>query len=51
MSLSWNTIDEIAQQYGDSFYLMNPTLFEANYQRFLAAFQSEYQNSRIAYSY
>jgi len=51
MSLSWNTIDEIAQQYGDSFYLLNPTLFEANYQRFLAAFQSEYSNSQIAYSY
>ncbi|MEO1883834.1 MAG: hypothetical protein ABGX71_09780 [Methyloprofundus sp.] len=51
MSLSWNTINAIAQQYGDSFYLLTPSRFEANYQRFLAAFQSEYQNSRIAYSY
>lgn len=51
MSLSWNTINDIARQYGDSFYLLDLARFEENYQHFLAAFQSVYTHSQIAYSY
>lgn len=51
MNLSWKKIDAIAEQYGDSFYLLDPARFESNYQCFLTAFQSVYRKSQIAYSY
>lgn len=51
MNLSWKTINSIAQQYGDSFYLLDLKKFQENHQNFLAAFQSVYANSQIAYSY
>ncbi len=38
-------------QNGDAFYLLDLEKFQANYQDFLAAFQTVYAHSQIAYSY
>lgn len=51
MNLSWKKLRHLADTYGDSFYILDPEKFNRNYQNFLAAFQSIYPNSQIAYSY
>lgn len=51
MDLSWQLLNQLAGQYGDSFYLLDLDAFRRNYQEFLSAFRSIYPKSSIAYSY
>lgn len=51
INLSWALLNNLAQRYGDSFYLLDLAQFASNYQEFLAAFRSVYAKSQIAYSY
>jgi diaminopimelate decarboxylase len=51
MILTYRTIRQIAEEYGPSFYILNPRKFRDNYQGLLLAFRSIYPNSYIAYSY
>jgi len=51
MNLSWKKLSNLADSYGDSFYILNLEQFKRNYQNFLNAFQTIYPNSQIAYSY
>ncbi|NOT83799.1 MAG: decarboxylase [Methylococcaceae bacterium] len=51
MHLSWEILNNLAESYGESFYLLDLAKFQQNYRDFLDAFQSVYANSQIAYSY
>jgi diaminopimelate decarboxylase len=51
MNLSWKKLRHLTDTYGDYFYILDLEQFNRNYQNFLAAFQSIYPNSQIAYSY
>lgn len=51
MNFSWADLQALSESYGDSFYLLDLAKFQANYHDFLAAFQTVYANSQIAYSY
>lgn len=51
MNLSWALLNDLAQVYGDSFYLLDLAQFESNYQEFLTAFRSVYPWTQLAYSY
>lgn len=48
---SWEQLEHLSAQYGESFYLLDLSRFQANYQAFLQAFQAVYAKSQIAYSY
>lgn len=49
--LSWRQLCNLAEKYGDSFYLLDVQRFKDNYGQFLASFRSIYPNTNIAYSY
>lgn len=51
MMLNYARLDQISREYGDSFYLLNSSLYEDNYCKMLDAFQKYYPNTHIAYSY
>ncbi|MDO4303795.1 MAG: decarboxylase [Bacillota bacterium] len=51
MELNYKVLDEIAAEYGDSFYIVNSDVFRENYEEMLSAFTEVYPNTRIAYSY
>lgn len=51
MEISWNILQELENQYGDSFYLLDIRSFANNYQEFLACFQAIYPHSNLGYSY
>ena len=51
MSLSWHTVNEMAQEFGASFYLLNLDVFRNNYLDFENAFRNIYPNIQLAYSY
>jgi diaminopimelate decarboxylase len=51
MKLSWELLNDLAAHYGDAFYLVDLTRFQANYEEFLGAFRAIYPRSQIAYSY
>lgn len=51
MELSYNILDELSKEYGDSFYLLNSDIFKKNYKDMLKAFTGIYPKTRIAYSY
>ena len=51
MDLGWNELQELAKEYGDSFYLLDSETFESNYDEFLKAFRTIYPNTHIGYSY
>jgi diaminopimelate decarboxylase len=51
MNLSWDRLNSISADYGDSFFLLDLGRFEQNYREFLTAFRTHYPNSQIAYSY
>jgi diaminopimelate decarboxylase len=42
---------QLAEQYGDSFYLLDSAQFQRNYRELEAAFQAVYPRFHIAYSY
>lgn len=49
--LNYTRLDQISHEYGDSFYLLDSSLYENNYCKMLEAFQKYYPNTHIAYSY
>lgn len=49
--LNYTRLDQISQEFGDSFYLLDSTLYENNYCKMLGAFQKYYTDTHIAYSY
>jgi diaminopimelate decarboxylase len=51
VKISWQSLDELEKNYGDSFYILDIRKFQANYQEFLTSFRSIYSNSNIGYSY
>lgn len=50
-SISWNVLQELTEEYGDAFYLLDEQRFHDNYQQFLSAFRSRYPATCFAYSY
>jgi diaminopimelate decarboxylase len=51
MKISWQTLDELDQQYGSSFFILDLRRFENNYKNFLSEFRSIYPNTNFGYSY
>lgn len=51
VQLSYSILQDIANQHGNAFYLLDSQLFEANYKEMLACFRKYYPNTHIAYSY
>jgi diaminopimelate decarboxylase len=51
MDISWELLNNIEGEYGDSFYLLDLESFKNNYYEFLEAFRYIYPNTNIAYSY
>jgi diaminopimelate decarboxylase len=51
MKLSWQILQRLEKEYGDSFYILDINKFEKNYQEFLTSFREIYSNSNIGYSY
>lgn len=51
MVFTWEQLQRLAEEYGDSYYVMDVTAFEANYRELLGAFREVYRNTNIAYSY
>lgn len=49
--INYTRLDQISQEYGDSFYLLDSKLFEKNYYEMRKAFCKYYPNTHIAYSY
>lgn len=51
MKISWQTLQRLEREYGDSFYILDIRKFEDNYKEFLTSFREIYSNSNIGYSY
>ena len=51
MKLSFDRISELAEKYGESFYILDMQTFENNYCELLNSFRNYYPNTNIAYSY
>jgi diaminopimelate decarboxylase len=51
MELSWQIINQLEKEFGESFYILDIEKFQQNYQEFLEAFRSIYPNSNLGYSY
>lgn len=51
MILSTSKLAELANKYGDAFYLLDSEQFEKNYKNLYKAFSDVYPNFNIAYSY
>ncbi|MCM1103245.1 MAG: hypothetical protein NC409_03980 [Clostridium sp.] len=51
MDINYERLDRISREYGDSFYLLDSSLYESNYREMLEAFQKYYPDTHIAYSY
>ncbi|MDD5173077.1 MAG: decarboxylase [Patescibacteria group bacterium] len=51
LNLTWNTLNNLENIYGESFYLLDSEKFKKNYNEFLKSFRKIYPNSFIAYSY
>lgn len=49
--MTYKQLDIIANEYGNSFYILDSELFETNYYDMLNAFRTYYPNTYIAYSY
>lgn len=49
--LSYELLDKISMEYGDSFYLIDSGTVENNYHDMIGAFRAVYPKTRIAYSY
>ena len=49
--LSFDTVRTLAEQFGDSFYILDTDRFQQNQTDFLSAFESRYPSVRLAYSY
>lgn len=51
MKLSYKILNDIATEYGESFYILNSKQFVTNYKELEKAFRDIYPNFNIAYSY
>ena len=51
MNLNSKILNRIAEEHGDSFYLIDPVAFQKNYKDLLNSFQRYYPKTNIAYSY
>lgn len=51
MKLSAEKINEIREQYGDSFYILDTEKFEKNFEELQSSLRKYYSKSYIAYSY
>lgn len=51
MKLTTETIQNIRNEYGDAFYILDTEQFKTNFQELKSAFQVYYPNFNIAYSY
>lgn len=49
--LSWELLNKLAGEYGDSYYILDLQTFDDNYRAFLDSFSAIYPKSNIAYSY
>ena len=49
--IDYEKLNKLSKEYGDAFYLLDSSLFEANYKNMLNAFRTYYENTIIAYSY
>lgn len=50
-ALTTEYVKSLAEQYGDSFYLLDSDVFETDYKDLLDSFRSYYKKTNIAYSY
>lgn len=51
MNIDRQLLQNLEEEYGDSFYILDLQRFQDNYREFLTSFRSIYPNSNIAYSY
>ncbi|MCA8944178.1 MAG: alanine racemase [Planctomycetes bacterium] len=51
MKPSHDTLERIAREHGDSFYLLDLDAFRSNYHRLRDSFRNHYPDTEIAYSY
>jgi len=51
MKMNWNTLEQLSNSHGDSFYIFDSSVFKKNYQKFIESFRRIYPNTRIGYSY
>ncbi len=51
VELSWELLNHLGKNFGDSFYILDLQRFEDNYREFSRSFQTIYPKSQIAYSY
>ena len=51
MKINYDFLAELANKYGDGFYLADRDNFENNYLELSSAFKKYYRNFNIAYSY
>jgi len=51
MEVTWDILEKLSYDYGDSLYLLDSQRFERNYDEFLKAFRDIYPKTFIAYSY
>ena len=51
IKLSWQKINDLEKEYGDSFFILDIRQFENNYKEFLQVFRSIYPNTNLGYSY
>jgi diaminopimelate decarboxylase len=51
MTLSWLSLRNLEEEYGDSFFILDLRQFETNYEEFLQGFRSIYPNTNLGYSY
>ncbi|MGB6301508.1 MAG: hypothetical protein WBF90_35735 [Rivularia sp. (in: cyanobacteria)] len=51
MNISWDELNNLEKEYGDSFYILDLRKFEQNYKDFLEGFRNIYPKSNFGYSY
>lgn len=49
--LSWERLHDLAEQYGDAYYILDIQAFRTNYHELLDAFRQYYPHTNIGYSY
>ncbi len=49
--MNWEELHNISEIHGDSYYLVEPSVFIKNYTELLDSFRKYYPNSHIGYSY
>ena len=51
MTLSWAEADNLADEHGESYFILDVQRFKRNYENLIEAFRSSYKNVQIGYSY